>query len=499
MTDYELKKSPTTDVGPAGISDDEKQSTIETANLAVSVDREIEKRILRKFDLRILPLLTFMYLCSSMDLSNLGNAKSDNIEGDLHMKGNQYNILLSIWYIPIVLFGPPMNILTKKYGAALVLPIAIFGFGSFLMFGAATKNWGGIMTTRWFLGVFESGFYPAVIFYLTLFYKRTELAGRLGAFFAAGAIANGFTGLIAYGCFQIKGDIHGWQYLFLIEGAVTILSGVVAIIVLPHSAARAKFLTPEEKEVAYTRMARDSSSVVDSKFVFKDAIKICTEDKFFFAYMMVGISNGVPLFSVSTFLVQIVQRLGYGTVKTNLLTVAPNVVGAVSLVIVANSSDYFRNRALHIVAGLSCTMIGFIILASVDVVTNKGVAYFACFLLCAGCSVPSPLLATWYNNNTPDEGKRAIITSIIEAVATLSGLISSNIFRPQDAPNYIPALAISAAFGGFAIVLVTSMHLYMRWFNAKKDREQGVKLRAEDVSTADLTDGFKSEKFRYMY
>jgi hypothetical protein len=239
--------------------------------------------------------------------------------------------------------------------------------------------------------------------------------------------------------------------------------------------------------------------VVDSKFVLKDALKVCYEDKFFFAYMMVGICNGVPLFSVSNFLVQIVERLGYNTVTTNLLTVAPNVVGSLSLVCFAISSDYFRNRALHIVGGLTCTMVGFIILAKIDVVANKGVAYFACFLLCAGCSVPSPLLATWYNNNTPNEGKRAIITSIIEAVATLSGLISSNIFRPQDAPTYIPALAISASFGGFAICLVLFMHLYMRWFNHKKDKEQGVKLNAADVSTSELTNGFKSEKFRYMY
>jgi MFS family permease len=246
-------------------------------------------------------------------------------------------------------------------------------------------------------------------------------------------------------------------------------------------------------------MAADSSDVVDSKFVLKEAIKVCYEDKFFFAYMMVGICNGVPLFSVSTFLVQIVGRLGYGTVQTNLLTVAPNIVGAVSLVCFANSSDYFRHRALHIIGGLTLTMVGFIILAKIDVLTNKGVAYFACFLLCAGCSVPSPLLATWYNNNTPNESKRALITAIIEAVATLSGLISSNIFRAQDAPSYIPALAISAAFGGFAICLVTSMHLYMRWYNHKKNKEQGVKLRAEDVRTSDLTDGYKSEKFRYMY
>ncbi|MCJ1301594.1 hypothetical protein MMC08_004395 [Hypocenomyce scalaris] len=90
------------------------KESLQKTDLTVGIDRQIEKRVLRKFDLHIIPLMTFMFLCSSMDLSNLGNANSDNIEGDLGMKGNQYNILLSIWYIPVVLFGPPMNILTKK-------------------------------------------------------------------------------------------------------------------------------------------------------------------------------------------------------------------------------------------------------------------------------------------------------------------------------------------------------------------------------------------------
>jgi hypothetical protein len=215
--------------------------------------------------------------------------------------------------------------------------------------------------------------------------------------------------------------------------------------------------------------------------------------------MMVGISNGVPLFSVSTFLVQIVERLGYDTITTNLLTVAPNVFGAFSLLCFAHSSDYFKNRAFHIMGGLTVTMVGFIVLAKINVVENKGVAYFACFLLCAGSSVPSPLLATWYNNNTPDEGRRAAVTAFIESVATLSGLISSNIFRPQDAPEYIPALAISAAFGGFAICLVLTMHLSMRYSNYKRDKAQGVKLMAYDVPTSEIQDGFKSEKFRYFY
>jgi MFS family permease len=148
----------------------------------------------------------------------LGNAKSDGLENDLHLVGDQYNLLLSLFYIPFVLTAPGMNMLTKKFGAKMILPIAMIIFGAMAMLSAAVTNFGGLLTTRWFLGMAESGFYPGVIFYLTTFYKRSELAGRLSVFYAASVIAGAFTGLIAYGVFQIQNALEGWQYLFLIEG-----------------------------------------------------------------------------------------------------------------------------------------------------------------------------------------------------------------------------------------------------------------------------------------
>ncbi len=157
---------------------------------------------------------------SSIDKSNLGNAKTDGLEADLHMVGNQYNIMLTIFYIPYTIFGPAMNMLTKRFGAKFVLPGAMIMFGSMSLISAGTTNIGGIVTTRWFLGMAESGFYAGVIFYLTTFYTRAELAGRLSIFYAASEIAGAFTGLIAYGVFQIQAQLHGWQYLFLIEGII---------------------------------------------------------------------------------------------------------------------------------------------------------------------------------------------------------------------------------------------------------------------------------------
>jgi sugar phosphate permease len=113
---------------------------------------EHEKRLALKFDLRILPMLALMYLCNALDKGNLGNAKTNGMDKDLHFHGNQYNTMLSIFYVPYVIFAPPIGMLGKKYGPHRVLPIMMFSFGSATLLSASVHNWSGMMALRWFLG-----------------------------------------------------------------------------------------------------------------------------------------------------------------------------------------------------------------------------------------------------------------------------------------------------------------------------------------------------------
>lgn len=96
------------------------------------------------------------------------------------MKGNDYNIALSVFFVPYVLTAPFLGIAGKKWGASRVLPCMMFCFGSMTLLVVAAQNFAGIMTLRWFLGMAESAFFPLVIYYQTTFYRRGELARRLG-------------------------------------------------------------------------------------------------------------------------------------------------------------------------------------------------------------------------------------------------------------------------------------------------------------------------------
>lgn len=364
---------------------------------------------------------------------------------------------------------------------------------------ASAQNFGGVFALRWFLGMAEGAFFPLVIYYLTTFYRRGELARRLALFYAASNIANAFSGLLAFGVFQIKhSSFESWRYLFIIEGSASVLFSVFAFWYLPKSAAEAVFLNEEEKELAYYRIQVDSSSSVNEKFNLREALQIFRYPSTF-AFLAIEVCLGVPLQSVSLFLPQIVSALNYSTVKTNLYTVAPNVTGAVMLLVLAFSSDFLRIRFPFIILGFCFTFIGFIIFASIsDVTAQINLAYYATFMMCWGTSAPSVILSTWYNNNVADENRRVTLTSVGVPLANLMGLVSSNIFLEKEAPKYETALITTAVFGATGAIITLLTGLYMVWDNARRNKRDGVNISARDVPTSRLRDGPSVPEFRWF-
>ncbi|KAJ5642669.1 transporter [Penicillium lividum] len=470
-----------------------------TTIASVDIDPQAERSLVWKFDLRLLPVLALMYFFNSLDKSNLGNAKTAGLEDSLHLVGNQYSTVLSIFYVPYVLTAPFLGLLGKKFGPNRVLPCMMCAFGLCTILMVAVNNFSGLLAIRWFLGMSESAFFPLVIYYQTTFYRRGELARRLAIFYAAQSIGSAFSGLLAFGVFRIHtGPLASWRYLFLIEGGATLICAVFALWYLPRSASEASFLSPEEKELAYLRLQVDSSAVVNEKLNIRDSFRIFKHWTSW-AILVIEMCLGVPLQGVSLFLPVIIENLKYSTVKTNLYTVAPNVSGAVMLLILAFCSDWTRWRFPFIALGFTFTFVGMVIFAAIDITHDVNVAYFASFLMCWGTSAPSVLLDVWYNNNIANEGQRVVLTSIAVPVANMMGVVASNIFRSQDAPKYIPALVTTAAFGGVGIILTICLGLWMMWDNKRRDLAQGVHVQAKDIPTEYLRDGPAGECFRWFY
>ncbi|GME85906.1 unnamed protein product [Ambrosiozyma monospora] len=280
------------------------------------IDHKLERRICRKFDMRILPTIAFMYLCNSLDKGNISNAKTNGLDDDIGLHGNQWNLILCIFFVPYVLFAFPFQFLVRKFNPANVTPIMMCGFGSMTLLSCSVFNFSSFMAARWFLGMCEAAFFPGIIYYLSTFYRRNELARRLGLFYAASNIANAFSGLLSYGVFQINTHrLKGWQILFLIEGGFTVIFALFAFFYLPRTVSKCSFLTEEETECAIWRIESDSSSKSSSQATssLREAASIL-KHPLPYLWVLAEFCIVVPLNSVNNWFPQIIQNLGHGPI-----------------------------------------------------------------------------------------------------------------------------------------------------------------------------------------
>ncbi|GES65217.1 MFS general substrate transporter [Aspergillus terreus] len=403
----------------------------------VFVDEDAERSYVRKVDFFVLPLLCLMYFFDCMDRSNLANAKTDRLDKDIHLEGNDYSLLVLLFYIPFGLFDLPWNLLIKRFSGRLMLSLMTVVWGICAMCQCAAKDFGGMLAIRIILGVFEAGFFCGATFYFTLFYTRGEMGFRLAIMQSFAVLASAFSGLISFGVFQIGYPaVHGWQWLFIIEGAMTLITGIVSFWWLPDNAQTAWFLNDRERAAATARLLRDTSSEVETKLDLKSCFRTWKDWKFPI-WCIITFTYPVAYATAMNFFPLIVQRLGYSVIKTNLWTVAPNLVGAVVLLCVAKLSDHFRERTFHIVFSLTLSLVGMLVLSTIDVLENKGVSYFACFLMAAGAYIPSCLVHAWHNNNNVHENSRAANTGFFVGLGNIAGVLSAATFRTEYAPKSV--------------------------------------------------------------
>jgi MFS family permease len=164
-----------------------------------------EKAILRKMDLRLIPMLALLYLLSFLDRGNIGNAKIEGLTEDLKMSGAQYNWCLTVFFFTYAAFEVPSNLLLKKLRPSVWLPTIMVAWGIVMTLMGIVQSYEGLLVARIFLGVAEAGLFPGVAYYITMWYARHEAQFRQALFFSAASVAGAFSGLLAFGIAHMDG------------------------------------------------------------------------------------------------------------------------------------------------------------------------------------------------------------------------------------------------------------------------------------------------------
>jgi MFS family permease len=155
-----------------------------------------------------------------MSDKSVGNAKIAGLEADLKMQGYDFNISLSIFYISYILFEIPLNLLCKRIGPGWFIPACCLGFGICTTCTAFVNDFSTLCGLRFLLGVFEAAMLPANVYYLSRWYRRSELTFRLSFVIISASLAGAFGGLLASAILRLEsfGSLHSWRMIFAIEG-----------------------------------------------------------------------------------------------------------------------------------------------------------------------------------------------------------------------------------------------------------------------------------------
>ncbi|KAJ5083185.1 hypothetical protein N7456_012612 [Penicillium angulare] len=428
-----------------------------------------EKSLLRKLDYRLLPPLTLLYLLSFLDRSNVGNAKLEGMTTDIKMSGNEYLNGLTLYFVGYVLFEIPCNIVLKKTTPRTWLPTLTLIWGIVATLLGVVQNYSGYLASRFFLGVAESGLFPGVVYYISMWYKRNEQHYRVSLFFSAASLAGAFGGILAWGIGHMRGvgGYSGWRWIFILEGLVTVIASIIAYFWVYNYPSTAEFLSKEEREFIQFRLKNDSDATRDENFTWSAVLDTFKDPKVWL-YCAGFHTMSLPLYTLSLFLPTIIKELGYSAAQAQLLSVPPYAVAFILTLTVAIASEKTHIRAPFIMGTSALACIGYILLLSDH---RAGVSYLGTILAAAGIYPSVAIVLSWPANNVSGQTKRCIANALQISVGNIGAVIGTQLYRVETSPRYFLGHGFALGYLVANIFVVGVLWVVLRAENIAKARE----------------------------
>jgi MFS family permease len=321
--------------------------------MALSIDKE--QQLYRKVSWRIIPILLTAYILAYLDRVNIGFAKLQMLN-DLHFSETIYGLGAGMFFIGYFLFEVPSNLIMSRVGARRWMARIMVSWGiisgSMMLVSTPTMFY----LLRFLLGLAEAGFFPGIIYYLSIWYPEAR-RGRIYALFMTGVAISGVIGgpLSGWILHSLSGvhNLAGWQWLFIIEAVPSIVMGGVLLFTLDDSIYAARWLNPSEKQRLLTNLQTDKRSKVTLKLkqVFTSPV-IWKLSCIYFCF-------SIGLYGIGFWLPTIIKNAGVSDNLTiGVLSSIPYATAVVAMLLLGRSSDKHNERRWHLalaaLAGSCC-------------------------------------------------------------------------------------------------------------------------------------------------
>ena len=316
---------------------------------------EADEKLFSKVSWKLLPLLVICYIIAFLDRVNIGYAQLQ-MKQTLPWSAEVYALVAGIFFIGYFLFEVPSNLMLEKIGARMTLLRIMFLWGLVAAGMAFVETPTVFYILRFLLGVFEAGFFPGVILYLTYWYPGARRGKAIATFMTGATIAYLIAGPLCGAILKYMeglGGLHGWQWLFITQGIPASILGIVAFFYLKNKPEDASWLTQEEKSRLRDHLEHDAHAVAGASH--GSLFALIRDPKIFalaFAYAMVLGATYAMVFWIPS----LVKSWGVADLfLLGVLTAIPALTALVVMLLIGRSSDKHNERRWHF---FFCTVLG---------------------------------------------------------------------------------------------------------------------------------------------
>ncbi|KAI9893139.1 MAG: hypothetical protein M1814_000687 [Vezdaea aestivalis] len=457
---------------------------------------EEERKVIKKLDRNVTLFLALLYLLSFLDRSNIGNARIAGLTEDLSLSSNQYEWLLTGFYITYILFEW-MALLYRVVPAHIYITLCVAAWGLVASLQSLATSFESLFALRALLGITEAAFGPGAPLFLSFFFKQDELALRVGFFISAAPLSTSFASSLAWVITKTakRSPIAPWRCLFLVEGFPSVLVAVLAYSTIPDSPSQARFLNRREREIACSRLGPDISAgptkVKMEKLVWSEVFSSLKDRKIYVTAVMLFCCN-VAFSSLPVFLPTIIEEMGYDAISSQALSAPPYIVAFFTTLLVSYLSDLTRNRSTFVCITCVMAAFGYAMVALTGWLRLGPVwRYIGVYLATAGFFSAITVILSWTINMHQSHSKRGAATAIVQYIGQCGPLLGTRLYPDEDKPYFVKGMSICSGFMLMVALLSWALHRHLARLNRVRDQ------RAKADLTEELDDQ-SSNAFRYL-
>lgn len=473
----------------------------------IEVTPEEDRKLVRKIDLCLFPLMCLIYAIQFMDKTTNGNAAVMGLRTDLHMHGTQYSWVGSSFYFGYLgglFILPPLLQKTRYLIKSLATIIILWGL-VLALHSAPTVNYASFIFLRCLLGFLESAITPVFTIITAQYWKQEEQFSRICIWFGF----NGFGGIwgsaMAYGLYT-RGEAYSiapWKVLFITTGCITIFVGILIAIHLPDSPDKAWFLSDREKLLLVQRIRKNQQGFGNHHIKTKQ-IKEAFIDPRTWLYFLFSFANNIPNGGLTNFMsILFKDDFSYTTKETLLINMVPAAVewvgvplfGLLSYFCFARKIKVLNSRLVWSFFAIAIVFTGTCMLAFAS---HSKQARLAGVFLQYLAPISFICMLASVSANTLGYTKKWTVSSINLVGYAVGNLVGPNTFK--EAPYTGAKIAMVVCYAACLVILALLYVLNYRE-NMKRDKvameNKQPEPKIENIEFADLTD-FENPYFRYV-